>query len=124
MAFGKQKDDASGDKGDEAVSASEVQDPDLQGDDDLDGPFDIEDFDDPATATVGRLDLGSVLIPLPEAGQVHFLSKLFGRRSKPEAPANDFEDLFTASFDQPSDDSVEDQELRAKLAMGLGARTR
>ena len=40
------------------------------GDDELDGPFDIEDFDDPATATVGRLDLGSVLIPMPEAGQV------------------------------------------------------
>ena len=40
------------------------------GDDELDGPFDIEDFDDPATATVARLDLGSVLIPMPEAGQV------------------------------------------------------
>jgi hypothetical protein len=40
------------------------------GDDELDGPFDIEDFDAPETATVGRLDLGSVLIPTPEAGQV------------------------------------------------------
>ncbi len=40
------------------------------GDDELDGPFDIEDFDDPATATVARLDLGSVLVPMPEAGQV------------------------------------------------------
>jgi hypothetical protein len=39
-------------------------------DDDVDGPFDIEDFDDPATAELGRLDLGSVLIPMPEAGQV------------------------------------------------------
>ena len=39
-------------------------------DDELDGPFDIDDFDDPATATVARLDLGSVLIPMPEAGQV------------------------------------------------------
>lgn len=40
-------------------------------DDDLGhGPFDIEDFDDPATAAAGRLDLGSVLIPMPEAGQV------------------------------------------------------
>ena len=38
--------------------------------DELDGPFDVEDFDDPSVATVGRLDLGSVLIPLPEAGQV------------------------------------------------------
>jgi hypothetical protein len=34
------------------------------------GPFDIEDFDDPAVAATGRLDLGSVLIPMPEAGQV------------------------------------------------------
>jgi hypothetical protein len=39
-------------------------------DDDLDGPFDIEDFDDPEVAKVGRLDLGSVLIPMPAAGQV------------------------------------------------------
>jgi hypothetical protein len=38
--------------------------------DDLDGPFDVDDFDDPATAEVARLDLGSVLIPMPEAGQV------------------------------------------------------
>src|ERR1700755_1429753 len=36
----------------------------------LDGPFDIDDFDDPAAATLARLDLGSVLIPMPEAGQV------------------------------------------------------
>ena len=56
MAFGKQKDDVSADSADET--------------DDLDGPFDIDDFDDPSTAAVGRLDLGSVLIPLPDAGQV------------------------------------------------------
>jgi hypothetical protein len=36
----------------------------------LEGPFDIEDFDDPDVATVGRLDLGSVLIPMPAAGQL------------------------------------------------------
>ncbi|MGB2918916.1 MAG: DUF3710 domain-containing protein [Mycobacterium sp.] len=36
----------------------------------LEGPFDIDDFDDPAVAAVARLDLGSVLIPMPEAGQV------------------------------------------------------
>ena len=36
----------------------------------LDGPFDIDDFDDPSVATVARLDLGSVLIPMPDAGQV------------------------------------------------------
>ncbi len=39
-------------------------------DDELDGPFDIDDFDDPAAAALARLDLGSVLIPMPEAGQV------------------------------------------------------
>ena len=38
--------------------------------DDSDGPFDIEDFDDPAAAVAGRLDLGSVLIPMPEAAQL------------------------------------------------------
>jgi hypothetical protein len=38
--------------------------------DDLEGPFDVDDFDDPATAELARLDLGSVLIPMPEAGQV------------------------------------------------------
>ncbi|MCQ4360680.1 DUF3710 domain-containing protein [Mycobacterium gordonae] len=39
-------------------------------DESLEGPFDIEDFDDPADAEVARLDLGSVLIPMPAAGQV------------------------------------------------------
>jgi len=38
--------------------------------DDLEGPFDIEDFDDSAIATEGRLDLGSVLVPLPESAQL------------------------------------------------------
>lgn len=35
-----------------------------------DGPFDIEDFDSPEQATLARLDLGSVLIPMPPAGQI------------------------------------------------------
>lgn len=60
MAFGKHKD------GDDVNGPSDVTDVD----DDLDGPFDVEDFDDPSTAEAGRLDLGSVLIPMPEAGQV------------------------------------------------------
>jgi hypothetical protein len=63
MAFGKRKrsdDDA------QDVTASAAAD----SDDELDGPFDIEDFDDPATAALARLDLGSVLIPMPEGGQV------------------------------------------------------
>ncbi len=34
------------------------------------GPFDIEDFDDPQEAAQARLDLGSVLIPMPAGGQV------------------------------------------------------
>ena len=38
--------------------------------DDVDGPFDIEDFDDAAVATEGRLDLGSVLVPMPDAAQL------------------------------------------------------
>ncbi len=37
---------------------------------DLEGPFDIDDFDDPAVAMLARLDLGSVLIPMPEGGQL------------------------------------------------------
>jgi uncharacterized protein DUF3710 len=37
---------------------------------DLDGPFDIEEFDDPTAAEGGRLDLGSVLIPMPTEGQL------------------------------------------------------
>lgn len=39
--------------------------------DDFDGgPFDIEDFDNPDDAAQARLDLGSVLIPMPAGGQV------------------------------------------------------
>lgn len=39
-------------------------------DGDLDGPFDIEDFDESVVATEGRLDLGSVLVPLPQGAQL------------------------------------------------------
>src|SRR5690242_11933288 len=39
-------------------------------DENLDGPFDIDDFDDPAQAALARLDLGSVLIPVPATGQL------------------------------------------------------
>jgi len=63
MAFGKRKNPEQ-----DAIPALSESAP--EPDDDLDGPFDIEDFDDPETATVGRLDLGAVLIPIPEAGQV------------------------------------------------------
>ncbi|KZS75761.1 hypothetical protein A4G26_05065 [Mycobacterium kansasii] len=50
-----------------APKASELADEDG---DELVGPFDIEDFDDPSVAESARLDLGSVLIPMPTAGQV------------------------------------------------------
>lgn len=43
---------------------------DEQFEEELEGPFDIDDFDDPAVAELARLDLGSVLIPMPEAGQL------------------------------------------------------
>ena len=38
--------------------------------DELEGPFDIDDFDDPGVAELARLDLGSVLIPMPEGSQL------------------------------------------------------
>jgi Protein of unknown function (DUF3710) len=43
---------------------------DDQADQAPDGPFDIDDFDNPDDATLARLDLGSVLIPIPETGQL------------------------------------------------------
>jgi hypothetical protein len=65
MAFGKHKD------GDDVSDPADVRAVDDVNDvDDLEGPFDVDDFDDPATAALARLDLGSVLIPMPEAGQV------------------------------------------------------
>jgi hypothetical protein len=39
-------------------------------DDTFEGPFDIDDFDDPEQAALARIDLGSVLIPVPETGQL------------------------------------------------------
>jgi hypothetical protein len=62
MAFGKRRDHDDVD-GPDDVTGNPV-------DEELDGPFDVDDFDDPSTAALGRLDLGSVLIPMPEAGQV------------------------------------------------------
>ena len=63
MAFGKRK---SNDDLDEVTEAATPP----ADDGEPDGPFDIEDFDDPSQAALARLDLGSVLIPMPEAGQV------------------------------------------------------
>lgn len=72
MAFGKRTpkdDDASG--ADTSAAAAPVgRDAGEPAPEELEGPFDIEDFDDPALAELARLDLGSVLIPMPEAGQL------------------------------------------------------
>ena len=68
MAFGRKKD-----SGSDADSAKAVGVSDPAGDDageDIEGPFDIEDFTDPDEAVLARLDLGSVLVPMPAGGQV------------------------------------------------------
>jgi hypothetical protein len=65
MAFGERK------RKDEPIVEPEVvgaqQEPETPVED---GPFDIEDFDDPAAAEAARLDLGSVLIAMPAAAQL------------------------------------------------------
>ncbi|ORA31335.1 DUF3710 domain-containing protein [Mycobacterium aquaticum] len=65
MAFGKHEKDPATDDAELGAGADAVTD-----DDDFEGPFDVEDFDDPSVAAQGRLDLGSVLIPMPDGGQV------------------------------------------------------
>jgi hypothetical protein len=73
VVFGRRsgKDDSEdtpvGQSGERAASADEQTSEELE---ELEGPFDIDDFDDPAIAELARLDLGSVLIPMPEAGQL------------------------------------------------------
>jgi hypothetical protein len=65
-AFGKSgKDDS-----DESAAAQAADDQSSGDFEELEGPFDIDDFDDPSVAELARLDLGSVLIPMPEAGQL------------------------------------------------------
>jgi hypothetical protein len=73
MAFGRRK--RSDDTTDPDVSESEsVAPPAFEGgrddDGDVEGPFDIEDFDDPEVALLGRHDLGAVLIPENEAAEL------------------------------------------------------
>ncbi|BBZ61187.1 DUF3710 domain-containing protein [Mycolicibacterium monacense] len=68
MAFGKRK--SSGKIGEPATQPTPEPVVEPAGEEDLEGPFDIEDFDDPEVAAQGRLDLGSVLVPMPAAGQV------------------------------------------------------
>jgi Protein of unknown function (DUF3710) len=74
MAFGKRsgKDDSehTSAAGDDVVEPQAVPEQGPEDGGELEGPFDIDDFDDPAVAELARLDLGSVLIPMPEAGQL------------------------------------------------------
>lgn len=64
MAFGKRKSDDTTDETPVDAAAPAIDE------DDGEGPFDIEDFDDPAVAIAGRHDLGAVLIPENEAAEL------------------------------------------------------
>jgi hypothetical protein len=66
MAFGKRKSD----KSDENHGPDTPEVAGSAGSDDADGPFDLEDYDDPSVVTVGRHDLGSVLIPENESAEL------------------------------------------------------
>lgn len=71
MAFGKRSDKDDQHAAPEVDVAAQAEDEQAPAEaEELEGPFDIDDFDDPAVAEVARLDLGSVLIPMPEAGQL------------------------------------------------------
>ncbi|MDD4868378.1 MAG: DUF3710 domain-containing protein [Mycobacterium sp.] len=74
MAFGRRSGKRGGDRADssEPVEVRAADEPKelAEEPEELVGPFDIDDFDDPALAELARLDLGSVLIPMPQAGQL------------------------------------------------------
>jgi hypothetical protein len=67
MAFGKRKSDKDRET-DEVADDGDLAG--LAGSDDSEGPFDVEEFDDASVVTVGRHDLGSVLIPENEAAEL------------------------------------------------------
>src|SRR6201995_2212009 len=74
-AFGRRSgkddsEDASAALPDAHVEAAAAAEPDPEDLEEPEGPFDIDDFDDPAVAELARLDLGSVLIPMPDGGQL------------------------------------------------------
>jgi hypothetical protein len=67
MAFGKRKNV----QGDQPGGVPEPDDVAASAaDDEPDGPFDVDEFDDAAVVTVGRHDLGSVLIPENDAAEL------------------------------------------------------
>jgi hypothetical protein len=72
MAFGRHrpKDEPADESESPQVVSATPAEPENVTAGDLEGPFDIEDFDDPAAAEAGRLDLGSVLLPMPASAQL------------------------------------------------------
>jgi hypothetical protein len=64
MAFGKRKSDENHDDPNPGGPGES------DGVDESEGPFDVEEFDDPSVVTVGRHDLGSVLIPENDAAEL------------------------------------------------------
>ena len=81
MAFGRRKNEpetrdaadktSEGEAADVPVVAAETDEIDDEPDVDYEGgPYEIEDFDNPDEAAEARLDLGSVLVPMPAAGQI------------------------------------------------------
>ena len=69
MAFGRRK-RGEDDGGDDVREQSEQRAEVAGTGDEPDGPFDIDDFDDPELATQGRHDLGSVLMPVDETAEL------------------------------------------------------
>jgi hypothetical protein len=72
MALGRRKNSGSDEATDRTSADPDVSAANASADDDLDGPFDIGDFDDASLATVGRHDLGAVLIPEDETAELVF----------------------------------------------------
>jgi hypothetical protein len=71
MAFGRHRPKDEPDSPEVSAHPVEPENPDENAvAEDIDGPFDIEDFDDAAAAEAGRLDLGSVLVPMPASAQL------------------------------------------------------
>ena len=110
MAFGRGKSADNEDKDDgDAVTGPESTAADVD-DGDLDGPFDIEDFDDPEVAAVGRLDLGSVLIPLPEAGQVQVAE------AQQQQALFTYQSTIQGAFRDVNDALIDQEKTRVQLA--------
>jgi hypothetical protein len=73
MAFGRRKNETAppAEEAAEAEAPVVSEEPDIEDFVEYDGgPFDVEDFDNPDDAVAARLDLGSVLVPMPAAGQI------------------------------------------------------